>query len=116
MYKIKIIQSPKVIYFEKNERKEVESIVSISGETPISETDIFVNSEENSFGAEYTFKNENNKKIKLSGALDVDIDNDIVVNEEVYDILEKLAVATLCDELGDIGEEFTSEEVLSWDI
>jgi hypothetical protein len=116
MYKIKIIKSPKLVYFEKNDRKEMESIVSITGETLINGINIIINSEENNIGAEYTYRDINNKKIKFVGNWDFDSKNDIAVDEDVYEILEKLAVANLCNELGQDGEEFTSEEVISWDI
>ena len=42
-------------------------------------------------------------------------DEEIQADEDILKILEKLAYATLYDELGKEGDEFTSEEVLEWD-
>ena len=112
MYTIKVIQAPKVIYddYDDNFCKELESIVSING------NNFTINIEGTDSGFFISYKNKDNKNIKDKDSIDFNeiTDIDIELEEGVNNILEKLAYATFYEQLGNEGDEYTSEEILSW--
>ena len=114
MYTIKVIQGPKTLFFDEKNGREMESIISINGDTEIKGIEIWLNAEESSKGSNISFKNESNKEFKLKDSWDIS-SYDIEIEQDIFDILEKLANATLYDELGTDGSEFSSEEVLEWE-
>ena len=126
-YVIKVIQAPKALFFDENNGREMESIISINGDTEINGIEIWINAEESPKGSNFYFRNESNREIMLknsslglvfqSGTLmEIDVDDPIYdIQQDIYEILEKLATATLYDELGKEGDELNSEDILNWE-
>jgi hypothetical protein len=46
MYTIKVIQGPKTLFFDEKNGREMESIISINGDTEINGIEIWLNAEE----------------------------------------------------------------------
>jgi hypothetical protein len=113
MYRIRIIQAPKTLFFDETDGREMESIISINGNTEVNGIKIWLNIEESRKGTTISFKDENNREFKLKDSLNV---NDLFdIKQDIYEILKKLAYATLYDELGKEGNELNSEDILEWD-
>ena len=81
----------------------MESIISINGDTEINGIEIWINAEESRKGVIFSYKDEGNREFMLKNTLDVDTIYDI--QQDTYENLEKLATATLYDELGKEGNE-----------
>ena len=110
MYTIKVVQAPEVIFFDEKEGRDMESIISID------DRKIKIKAEEWDSGEIINYYDINeNKKIVGSPVDSMWEDEEIQADDDILIILEKLAYATLYDELGKEGDEFTSEEVLEWD-
>jgi hypothetical protein len=107
---IKVIQAPEIIYddYDENFCKELESIISING------NDITITIEGTDNGFIISYKNKDNRNLKYKNSIDFNDISDIELEEDINNILEKLAYATFYEELGKEGDEYTSEEVLTW--
>ena len=57
-YLIKVIQAPKALFFDENNGREMESIISINGDTEINGIEIWINAEESRKGAIFSYKDE----------------------------------------------------------
>jgi hypothetical protein len=114
MYTVKVIQAPEVVYddYDENFCKELESIVLINGDTAINGLEISINIEGTDEGNFISFKDKNNSEIKLKDSSY--LFPFIEIEQDINDILEKLAQATFYEQLGKEGDEYTSEEILSW--
>jgi hypothetical protein len=110
MKKIKVIQGPEIIYddYDDNFCKELESIISIDGK------DITINIEGTEDGFFISFKNKENRNLKDKNSIDFNEISDIPLEEGIDKILEKIAYATFYEQLGNEGDEYNSEEILSW--
>ncbi len=112
MYTIKVIQAPEVIYddYDENFCKELESIVSIN------DNNFTVNIEGTDSGFFISYKNKDNKNLKDKDSIDFNEITDIEIDfeDDVISVLEKIAYATFYEQLGNKGDEYTSEEILSW--
>lgn len=107
---MKIIKSPETISFDEEDGREMESVISID------DIEIKINAKESFSGSNFIFKNvKENKIIKELNHWSFDENEYVEVENEIYDILEKLGYATLYDQLGNEGEEFNSEEILTWE-
>ena len=111
MYTIKIIVSPKVVYdyYDRNFCRELESIVAIN------ETDFKINIEgtQDGFFISYQYKDNKNIDDKDSMYFNEITDIGIELEEGINNILDQLAYATFYETIKE-GDEFTSEQILSW--